>query len=260
MVRAEDGLLPTSILDFRARLANRCKVLPVYALLRASILKFKPRFENQCKVLSGNSPKAASILDFMPRLGNRCKVFSGNIPKAASILDFMPRLENRCKVFPGNSPKAASILDFMPRLENHGKYCRWQRRMVSPAAAVAATMSASDSNLRCHEGEWPACSARRGNDLPRPILIFVAAKKNGSACNGRGGYEVRVRFHSSLPRRRMVPPAERHFPTAASILDFEARLENRCSAFAAATKNSPPAAQSWGAGRDRMPRRRHNPK
>ena len=38
--------------------------------------------------------------------------------------------------------------------------------------------SASDSNLRCHEGEWPACSSRRGCDLPRPILFFVAAKEN----------------------------------------------------------------------------------
>ncbi|MDD6509197.1 MAG: hypothetical protein PUF43_07025, partial [Bacteroidales bacterium] len=28
----------------------------------------------------------------------------------------------------------------------------------------------------------------------------------------------------------------------------------------AAQKNSPSAAPSWGAGRDRMPRRRHNPK
>ena len=30
-----------------------------------------------------------------------------------------------------------------------------------------------------------------------------------SACSGRSGNEVRIRFHSSLPRRRMVPPAER---------------------------------------------------
>ena len=82
-----------------------------------------------------------------------------------------------------------------------------QRRMGPPAAAVAATMSASDSNLRCRKGEWlhlqqssrkrsstsdsnlrcrkeewPACSGRRGSDLPRPILISVAAKKNGFAC------------------------------------------------------------------------------
>ena len=103
--RAEDGLRPTSILDFGPELGNHCKVLPVYAILRAS------------------------------------------------ILDFRLKLENRCRVFPGNIPKAASILDFMPRLENHGKYCRWQRRMVSPAAAVAATMSASDSILRCREEE-----------------------------------------------------------------------------------------------------------
>ena len=68
-----------------------------------------------------------------------------------------------------------------------------QRRMVSPAVVVAAaTMSASDSNLRCHEGEWPACSSRRGCDLPRPILFFVAAKENGSACSSRSSDEVRV--------------------------------------------------------------------
>ncbi|MGM9743798.1 MAG: hypothetical protein ACI3Y3_01160 [Candidatus Cryptobacteroides sp.] len=46
----------------------------------------------------------------------------------------------------------------------------------------------------------------------------------------------------------------------ASILDFRAKLANRCSVIAAAAKNGPPAAQSWGAGGDRMPRRRHNPK
>ena len=44
------------------------------------------------------------------------------------------------------------------------------------------------------KGEWPACSDRRGNNLPRPILISVATKENGFACNGRGGYEVRFRF------------------------------------------------------------------
>ena len=48
--------------------------------------------------------------------------------------------------------------------------------------------------------------------------------------------------------------------TAASILDFRPRLANRCCTIVVAVENSPPAAQSWGAGRDRMPRRRHNPK
>ena len=62
--RAEDGLRPTSILDFGPELGNHCKVLPVYVILRASILDFGARLANRCKVFSGNSPKAASILDF----------------------------------------------------------------------------------------------------------------------------------------------------------------------------------------------------
>ena len=47
-VRAEDRLLPASILDFKPRLGNRCKLFPVYALLRASILDFRPRLANRC--------------------------------------------------------------------------------------------------------------------------------------------------------------------------------------------------------------------
>ena len=30
-----------------------------------------------------------------------------------------------------------------------------------------------------------ACSGRSGNEVPRPILIFAAAKENGFACSGR---------------------------------------------------------------------------
>ena len=96
----------------------------------------------------------------------------------------------------------------------------WRWRIVPPAAAVAATRSASDSNFRSCKGEWPACSGRRRNGLPHPILFFVAAKENGFACYSRSGYEIRVRFCFSLPRRRMVPPAERHYPTTAVIPDF----------------------------------------
>ena len=128
--------------------------------------------------------------------------------------------------------------------------------MVPPATAVAATRSASDSNFRSGKGEWfrllrpwrqrgplPilifvaaaensfACSSRCGNALPRLILIIVAAKENGFACSGRGGYDVHIRFYSPLPRKRMVSPADRHFPTAASILDFRLKLANHCKVF-----------------------------
>ena len=53
-----------SILDFRPRLGNRCKVLPVYALLRASILDFRPRLENRCSVLAAavkNGPPTVAV-------------------------------------------------------------------------------------------------------------------------------------------------------------------------------------------------------
>ena len=70
--RAEDGLLRASILDFKPRLANRCRVFPVYTLFRASILDFKPRLENRCRVLSVYALLRTLILDFKSKLENRC--------------------------------------------------------------------------------------------------------------------------------------------------------------------------------------------
>ena len=71
-MRAEDRLIRASILDFRPKLENQCKVLPVYALLRASILDFRARLGNRCRVLPVYDLFAAVILDFRPRLANRC--------------------------------------------------------------------------------------------------------------------------------------------------------------------------------------------
>ena len=50
----------------------------------------------------------------------------------------------------------------------------------------------------------PSCVQRfliSGQDLR------IDAAEKSSACSGRSGNEVRVRFYSSLPQRRMVPPA-----------------------------------------------------
>ena len=58
-----------------------------------------------------------------------------------------------------------------------------QRRMVPPAAGFAAKSSASDSNLRRGKEEWFRLQRALLQRVPRPILIFVAAKKNGVACN-----------------------------------------------------------------------------
>ena len=199
-------LLRASIHDFRAKLENRCRVLPVYALLRASILDFKSRLGNRCKVVPVYTIFRASILDFRAKLENRCRVLPVYALLRASILDFRARLGNRCKVFPVYILFRASILDFKPRLANR---CRGEWfRLLQPSRTQAGTgcheggiilstkpperhlslpqqRSASDSNLRSGKEEWFACCVRGGNDLPRPILIFVASKKKGFACSIR---------------------------------------------------------------------------
>ena len=149
MVRAEDGLLRASILDFRGRLANRCRSFP------------------------GNAFQRASILDFGARLANRCKVFPGNSPKAASILDFIHRLANQCSFLPGNASCTAVILDLRGSI--------WE----------------SLQHHRRSSEELPACSSRSGNDLPRPILISVAAKENGPPAAVVAAAIFRLRFYSS---------------------------------------------------------------
>ncbi|MGM9744922.1 MAG: hypothetical protein ACI3Y3_06950 [Candidatus Cryptobacteroides sp.] len=53
--------------------------MPVYALLRASILDFKPRLGNRCKVFPVYTLFRASILDFVPRLRNRCSAISATV-------------------------------------------------------------------------------------------------------------------------------------------------------------------------------------
>ena len=95
-----------------------------------------------------------------------------------------------------------------------------------PAVAVAATTYAADSILRCREEKWPACYDRCGSDLPRLILIFVAAKKNGSPATTVAAAIYRVRFYSSLLRRRMA--RLQNGLATASILDFRPRLGNHC--------------------------------
>ena len=134
-----DVLLPASILDFKPKLGNRCKLFHDYTLLRASILDFKPKLENRCKLFPGNILLRASILDFKPRLENRCKLFHDYTLLRASILDFNPRLGNRCSTI-------------VVAVENG-----------PPATAVAATIFRVRFKFLCSKEEWPACSGRSGN-------------------------------------------------------------------------------------------------
>ena len=56
--------------------------------------------------------------------------------------------------------------------------------------------------------EWPACYGRSGYDLPRPILIFVAAKENGFACCGRRGNDPPRPILFFVAEKENGPPAE----------------------------------------------------
>ena len=67
-----NALHPASILDFRAKLGNRCKDFPVNTLFRASILDFKAKLANRCKFFPVFTLFRASILDFRAKLANRC--------------------------------------------------------------------------------------------------------------------------------------------------------------------------------------------
>ena len=72
---------------------------------------------------------------------------------------------------------------------------------------------------RCGDKEWPACYGRSGDDLPRPILIFVAAKKNGFACGGRSGNEVPRPILIFAAAKENGPPATVVAVTAIAVSD-----------------------------------------
>ena len=138
----------------------------------------------------------ASILNFKPRLGNRCKLFPDSTLFRALILDFKPRLANRCKLFPDYTLLRASILDFRARLANHCSTIVAAVWNGPPATAVAATNSASDSNLRCSEEEW----FRLQRQWQR--------RYSASDTNFRDGKEERPAGYNIAAARKNGPPAE----------------------------------------------------
>ena len=139
---------------------------------------------------------------------------------------------NHCKVMPVYALLCAAIPDFRGSIwESLQGYCPFTPLACSDSLFEGVNLGI-DARFTL---ETSFCVQRfliSGQDLR------IDAAEKSSACSGRSGNEVRVRFYSSLPQRRMVPPA----------------------AVVATTKNSLPVAKSLGAGGDRMPRRRHNPK
>ena len=130
-------------------------VLPVYALLRASILDFRPRLGNRCKLFPVYTLFRASILDFRPEIGNRCRVLLVYALQRAVILDFRHRLANRCNtivVAVENGPPAMAFAATTFRVRF---YSSSPQRGPRP---ILFFVAAKENSF--------ACSSRSGGDLP----------------------------------------------------------------------------------------------
>ena len=134
-----------SILDFRAKLGNRCKDLLVYDLLRASILDFRPKLGNRCStivVAVENGPPAAAVAATNSAADSNYITAKKNGPPATTSLlhGRTARLQHRCEAQAGTGCHEGGII-------LSKKPPEW--RQFPPQQR-----SASGSNIRCGRGEW----------------------------------------------------------------------------------------------------------
>ena len=130
-----DVLLPTSILDFKPKLENRCKLFQVYALQRALILDLRGSIGESLMFYRRNAPGDAVILDFRLRLGNHCKIIPKNTLQRAVILDLRGLIWESLQ---GGVLVIGSACSTIAAAAKNGPPVALsslrQRRMVSPAA------------------------------------------------------------------------------------------------------------------------------
>ena len=192
--------------------------------MAASIRKSRLEIENRCTDCPCIGLLAASIRKSGLEIENRCTDCPCFDLLVASIRKSGPEIRNRCTEVPEICPIAAVIVNSGPEIKNH---CS----AIVPASRIARLRSrcrngaASDSNFLRRKVERPACAVVAAT-LPRPILIFFASKKN-------------------------VPPAE----ARCRSIEWPA-----CSIRSRIDELPSCRMTVAGAGGDRLPRRRHNPK
>ena len=179
-------------------------VLPVYALLRASILDFRPRLGNRCKLFPVNPSFVHRFLISGPKLGIDARISPFTPSCVHRFLISSPdlRIDAFFCLFTPSNVHRFSISG--PDLRIDATQSSWRWRMARLLWPSPQRPSASDSNFRCRKEERPACCGRRRNDLTHPILIFVVAKKNGPPAVAVAATIFRIRFYSSSPQRRIV--------------------------------------------------------
>ena len=100
------------------------------------------------------------------------------------------KLGNRCKECSETTPLLQRFRISGGKLGNRCKGCRRHRRM------------ARLQHNRYGGREWPACYGLSGDDLPRPILFFAAAKENGPPATVVAVTAIcRLRFYLRLTPR-----------------------------------------------------------
>ena len=139
-VRAEDGLLPAAIPDFRPRLANRCRECPRFGSVATVILDFRGSIWQSLQRMPGKSLVAAAILDFRGSTWESLQGMPRKSHGAAAIPDFRGSIWQSLQRMPGKSLVAAAILDFRPRLANRCSVIAATVRNGPPATAVVAAI------------------------------------------------------------------------------------------------------------------------
>ena len=129
----------------------------------------------------------AMILYFRPRLANRCKVEWFRLQLSLLQGRFARLQQPECRQVRQRRQSSASDSNFRSGKEEclacSSSSLRQRRMARLQFIVVASKKNGSPAHhRRSGKEEWPACSnnvCSGGDNVPRPILIFVAAKKNG---------------------------------------------------------------------------------
>ena len=151
-------------------------------------------------------------------------------PSLPAGRDFGP--VRTCGAFPPTAARQAPH-----RSRSHGRLRRPKSLPIRHSPAAAQCFSPWAAGIASVLASWLHRFASLGlkSRITARFLPRMAPRLQRFASLG---LKSRINAAPSCRQSRTVPPA----------------------AVVAAAKNGPPAAWSWGAGGDRMPRRRHNPK
>ena len=154
---------------------------PEISLIYASIPKSRPKIQNHCTETPEISLIYASIPKSGPEIQNHCTETPEISRIYASILDSGPEIQNRCTETQQISRICAPIPKSGPEIKNHCTETPEMSRILAVQHSRAV-----QAETGCHEGgiilSKKPPEGRLSPPLQRclcPILIFVAATKNG---------------------------------------------------------------------------------